>query len=227
MNNKILVRYAIRETMGLVVMAIALFWSAGRINWWQGWAAISVMLVWILATGIVIYRTNPDLFAERLGPRQGAKSWDTVIMSVLGIAQLARYVIAGLDQRNHWSSEFSLSSQLIALALSLLGYALVVWSTYSNAYFSQIVRLQPERKQKVITDGPYRIVRHPAYAGAIIFELVVPVLLGSWWSMIASAFTIILLIIRTSLEDQTLQKELSGYTDYVNHVRFRLIPGIW
>ncbi len=85
MNKKIIVRYSIREAMGLIFMAAALFWSAGRINWWQGWATIGIMLLWIAATGIVIYRTNPDLFAERLGPRLGAKSWDTIIMSLLGI----------------------------------------------------------------------------------------------------------------------------------------------
>ncbi|MBE0688331.1 MAG: isoprenylcysteine carboxylmethyltransferase family protein, partial [Anaerolineaceae bacterium] len=186
MNKKIIIRYSIREAMGLLGMAVALFWSAGRIIWWQGWATIGVMLGWILATGVVIYRTNPDLFAERLGPRKGAKSWDTVIMSLLGIGQLGRYIIAGLDQRFSWSGDFALSSQLFALLLSILGYALVVWATYSNAFFSQIVRLQPERNQKVITDGPYRFVRHPAYAGALLFELVVSFLLGSWWSMLAS-----------------------------------------
>ncbi len=79
----------------------------------------------------------------------------------------------------------------------------------------------------MITDGPYRFVRHPAYAGALLFELVVSILLGSWWSMIASGITVILLIIRTALEDQTLQTELPGYPDYVKQVKFRLIPGVW
>jgi protein-S-isoprenylcysteine O-methyltransferase Ste14 len=227
MNKKIIGRYSLRETMGLVSMAVALFWSAGQINWWQGWATIGVMLAWILATGIVIYRTNPDLFAERLGPRKGSKSWDAVIMSLLGIGQLGRYIIAGLDQRHGWSGEFALLSQLVTLLLCILGYALVVWATYSNAFFSQIVRLQPERSQFVITDGPYHFVRHPAYAGALLFELVVSILLSSWWSMIASAMTVVLLIIRTAIEDQTLQTELQGYMDYVKKVRFRLIPGVW
>lgn len=216
-----------RETMGLVFMAVALFWSAGRINWWQGWATIGVMLAWILGTGVVIFRTNPDLFAERLGPRKGSKTWDAIIMSLLGLAQLGRYIVSGLDQRHGWSSEFPLASQIVALFLCVLGYALVVWATYSNAYFSQIVRLQPERSQKVVTGGPYRFIRHPAYAGALLYELVVSILLGSWWSMIASATTVILLIIRTALEDQMLQTELPGYLDFVNQVRFRLMPGVW
>ncbi|PKO05771.1 MAG: isoprenylcysteine carboxylmethyltransferase family protein [Chloroflexi bacterium HGW-Chloroflexi-3] len=183
--------------------------------------------VWITGAGIVIYRTNPDLFAERLGSRRGGKSWDTIIMSLLGIVQLGRYIIVGLVQRNSWSGEFSFSSQFVALVLCILGYALVVWATYSNAFFSQNVRLQPERSQKVIMDGPYRFLRHPAYVGALLFELVVSILLGSWWSMIASGITVVLLIIRTALEDQTLQTELPGYPDYVKKVRFRIIPGVW
>jgi hypothetical protein len=99
MNPKLVTRYALRETMGTAIMGAALFWSAGRINWWPAWAAIAVMAAWSTATAIVILRFNPALLAERLGPRKGAKPWDTAIMSILGLAQLARYIIAGLDQR--------------------------------------------------------------------------------------------------------------------------------
>jgi hypothetical protein len=85
MNKKIIVRYAVRESMGLVVMGVALFWSAGKINWLPAWAALAVMLAWITATAIVILRFNPALLAERLGPRKGAKAWDTSILEMLGL----------------------------------------------------------------------------------------------------------------------------------------------
>src|SRR5512137_637109 len=129
MDKKIITRYAIRETMGLICMGVALFWSAGTIDWWQGWALLAVMLGWIVATAIVILRTNPSLLAERLGPRKGAKPWDTAIMSALGLVQLARYIVAGLDQRYGWTRGFPLAAQMIALLLCILGYALFVWAT--------------------------------------------------------------------------------------------------
>jgi protein-S-isoprenylcysteine O-methyltransferase Ste14 len=227
MDTKLIARYAIRETMGIVVMGVALFWSAGRIDWWPAWAAIAVMLAWITATATVILRFNPHLLAERLGPRKGAKPWDTAIMSILGLTQLVRYIIAGLDQRYGWTGGFPLAAQIAGLTVSALGYALVVWATASNAYFSQIVRVQSERGHAVATGGPYHYVRHPAYLGAILYELAIPILLASWWALIASGLNAILLIVRTVLEDRTLRVELTGYVGYTRQVRYRLLPGIW
>ncbi|MFZ2421219.1 MAG: hypothetical protein WA029_08720 [Anaerolineae bacterium] len=137
MNTKLMVRYAIRETLGLLGMGVALFWPAGRLDWWPGWAALAVMAAWIAATAITLIRLNPGLLAERLGPRKGAKPWDTAIMNLVGLIQLARYIIAGLDQRYDWTGGLPAAAQLAALALCVLGYALVVWATASNAFFSQ------------------------------------------------------------------------------------------
>ena len=176
---------------------------------------------------IVILRFSPDLLAERLGPRKGAKPWDTAIMSILGLTQLVRYIVAGLDQRYGWTGNFPLVAQIAALIICVLGYALFVWATASNSFFSQIVRIQPERDHTVVTGGPYRYVRHPAYFGAILYELAVPILLASWWALIASGLCSILLILRTSLEDRTLQAELTGYVEYARQTRYRLLPGIW
>ena len=102
-----------------------------------------------------------------------------------------------------------------------------VWATASNAYFSQIVRIQTERGHTVASGGPYRCVRHPAYAGAILYELAVPVLLASAWSAVPSVLAAILLILRTALEDRTLQSELIGYPEYTRKVLYRLLPGVW
>ncbi|HUV67231.1 MAG TPA: isoprenylcysteine carboxylmethyltransferase family protein, partial [Sedimentisphaerales bacterium] len=168
MNAKIILRYAIREVMGTVLMGVALFWSAGRINWWPAWALIVLMLAWSTATAIVILRFNPDLLADRLGPRKGAKPWDLAIMSIIGLTTLVRLIVAGLDQRYGWTSGIPLTAQVAALVVSALGYALVVWATASNAFFSQVVRIQSERSHSVATGGPYRYVRHPAYLGTIL-----------------------------------------------------------
>jgi len=220
-------RYTLRESMGLVITAIALFWSAGRLDWWAAWATLALLAGWVAATGIVILRYNPDLLKERLGPRRGAKRWDTAIIGALGLIELARYIIAGLDQRYGWTGDFPLTIQVCAFILCALGYALFVWSTASNAYFSQVVRIQTERGQKVVSTGPYHYVRHPGYAGAIIAELSVAVLLDSWAALAVSFICVVLLIIRTALEDRTLQGELDGYPEFSKVVRYRLAPGIW
>lgn len=227
MDRKLVVRYIVREVMGLVIMGVALFWPARRLDWWAAWAALAVMAAWVVATAVVIFRFNPGLLAERLGPREGARSWDLAIMSIVGLLQLARYIVAGLDQRYGWTGAFPWAAQGAALILCVLSYVLVVWATASNAFFSQIMRIQSERGHTVATGGPYRYVRHPAYVGTILYELAVPVLLASWWAGIASVVSVPLLILRTALEDRTLQAELAGYAEYAQQVRYRLMPGIW
>ena len=175
MDRKLFTRYAIRETMGLIIMAAILFLSAGRVDWWAAWAAIAVMAGWVIATAFVIVRYNPDLLAERMGPRKGTKRWDTA----------------------------------------------------SNRFFSQIFRVQSERGHEVASGGPYHYVRHPAYVGAIVFEFAMPLLLASWWAWIASVPNVLLLVLRTALEDRALQTELPGYVEYARQVRYRLVPRIW
>ena len=227
MNQKVVVRFCVRELMGVAIIGVALFWAADTINWLPAWAVIAVTAAWSASVFTVIMKTNPDLLAERLGPRKGAKRWDTVIMGIVGMAQLARYIVAGLDHRHSWSGSFSPFVQGLALLLCILGYALITWATASNAFFSQIVRLQPERSHTVATGGPYRRVRHPAYSGGILFDLAVPFLLGSWWALIPSGLSALLFVIRTALEDRTLQTELEGYADYAQKVRYRLVPRLW
>ena len=221
-------RYAIREVLNLVGMGVALFWSAGRLDWWSAWAALAVMAVWTAATAIIVLHYNPDLLAERLGPRKGEKRWDAAIVPLMGLVTLVRYILAGLDQRYGWTGGLPAAVQLVALALCALGYdVLFVWATAANTFFSRIVRIQPERGHTVVTGGPYRYVRHPAYAGAILYELAVPFLLASWPALVASGLSALLLVLRTALEDRTLQAELTGYADYARQVRYRLLPGIW
>ena len=227
MDKKLLARFAFREFMGLLFMALALFWPAGEITWWPGWALIVLTAAWIVATAIVIIRNSPDLLAERLGPRKGAKRWDTTLMSIHGILQLGVLVLSGLDHRYGWSAGISTGAQIAALIVCSLGYALVVWATASNAFFSQIVRIQTERGHTVVTGGPYQYIRHPAYAGGVLTQVATPVLLGSWWALLLGIFDALLFILRTFLEDRTLKADLPGYLEYTRDVRYRLMPGVW
>jgi protein-S-isoprenylcysteine O-methyltransferase Ste14 len=227
MNKKLIALYVLDQILGIVAMAVALFWSAGRIDWWPAWAAIALWLACYTAMDIHLLRLNPDLMAERLTPPKGAKTWDRAILSILRLLQLVRYILAGLDQRYGWTSGFPLTAQIAALIVGVLSYALLIWAMASNAFFSQIVRIQSDRGHTVVTNGPYRYVRHPAYVGMLVFELAMPTLLASWWAIIISGLCAILLLLRTTLEDHTLQAELPGYVNYAQQVRYRLVPGIW
>lgn len=227
MNTRIIALYVLDQILGVVGMAVAVFWSAGRLNWWPAWAAIAVWLATFAAMDILLLRFNPDLMAERLAPPKGAKRWDRAILSILRLTQLARYILAGLDQRYGWTGGFPLAAQFAGLTACVLGHALLTWAMVSNAFFSQIVRIQPDRGHVVATDGPYRYVRHPAYVGLILFELGVSTLLASWWAMAASGLCASLLILRTALEDRSLQAELGGYVAYARRVRYRLVPSVW
>jgi len=227
MNTKLIALYILDQILGIVGMGVALFWSAGRIDWWSAWAAIAVWLVWFTAMDIVILRFNPELMAERLTPPKGAKTWDRAILSILRLTQLVRYILAGLDQRYGWTGGFPLATQIAALTVCVFSIALFTWAMASNTFFSQIVRIQSDHGHVVATGGPYRYVRHPGYMGMILFEFAISSLLASWWAVVAGGLCAILLILRTALEDHTLQAELPGYVDYARQVRYRLLPGIW
>ena len=140
---------------------------------------------------------------------------------------MVMWIVAGLDFRNSWSSGIGSTAQIAALLIVIAGYGLVVWATGTNAFFSQVVRIQSERGHTVISSGPYHYVRHPAYVGMILVMLAAPVMLGSWGALIPGTISAVLMIIRTLLEDKTLQAELPGYIEYTQHVRYRLVPGIW
>jgi protein-S-isoprenylcysteine O-methyltransferase Ste14 len=227
MNKKVVAFYFLGEVLSVAGMGVAVFWSAGRIDWWPAWAAIAVWLVSMAAIGVVLLRFHPELMAERLSPPKGAKSWDRALVSILRLTQLARYILAGLDQRYGWTGRFPLAAQIAALALCSLGFALWGWATASNGFFSQVVRIQSDRSHAVATGGPYRYVRHPGYAGMILLDLALGALFASWPALNAGGVCALLLILRTALEDRTLQAELPGYADYARQVRYRLVPGIW
>jgi protein-S-isoprenylcysteine O-methyltransferase Ste14 len=168
------IRWAIRETMGVIMSALILFLCAERWDWLWGWIAVIILAGWVGATALTVIPKNPALLAERVGPRKGAKAWDTAIMSIVGLIILAVYVVAALDIRNGWTVNFSIAVQIASVFITGLGYALVVWATATNAYFSLIVRIQEERGHTVVTSGPYRFVRHPGYVGSILAYLGTP-----------------------------------------------------
>jgi protein-S-isoprenylcysteine O-methyltransferase Ste14 len=216
-----------REIMGVVLTAVLLFWPAGRLDWPMGWVMVGLMTAWVAGTAFVLITRSPELIADRLGPKKGSKTWDTIILSFFGVTMVSRFVVAGFDMRYGWSSGISLPVQLVMFGIAAAGYALLVWATASNAFFAQTVRIQQERGQTVATGGPYGFVRHPGYVGTILTELATPLMLGSCWALIPGALGAGLMVLRTALEDRTLRGELEGYEEYSRSVRYRLAPGVW
>jgi protein-S-isoprenylcysteine O-methyltransferase Ste14 len=222
-------KWILQAALGLVAYGLILFLPAGRVDWIWGWAQLIVVALFMAAHPLLLIPINPELLAEReKGFRdEGVKSWDKWIAGLAAGTLLPLWVVAGLDVRFHWTGGMPLIFHLCGLLANILGYGLFLWAMVSNAFFAEGVRIQQERGHSVATGGPYRYVRHPGYAGAILAALATPFLLGSLWALIPAALSATLYVVRTSLEDRTLREELPGYGDYAKQTRWRLLPGVW
>jgi protein-S-isoprenylcysteine O-methyltransferase Ste14 len=202
----------------------------GDFGWWQAW----VYSLLIVTTGpggrIWAERRHPGLLAERqdMEKIQGAKAWDKVLAPLMALSvSFPLVIVAGLDYRFGWSPEFPVWLIVLGFLLVSLGYAFAAWALIENRFFSSVVRIQMDRGHVVCDSGPYRVVRHPGYAGNVLALPGMVLALSSIWTLIPAAVALVIAVIRTVLEDQTLQDELPGYRDYAGHVRYRLIPGVF
>jgi protein-S-isoprenylcysteine O-methyltransferase Ste14 len=211
----------------LVMLGAILFISSGQLDWVMAWVYLGTFLLGVIINGVILFRVNPSVIAERAEPGAGVKGWDRWISIIGAVTGLSALVVSGLDRRFGWSAALPLGLQIAALALLLLGSFFSSWAMIVNAFFSTAVRIQEERGHAVVSRGPYRLVRHPGYSGWIVGNAMVPLVLGSLWALIPGLVAALLLAVRTALEDRTLQNELDGYREYAQRVRFRLFPGIW
>jgi len=201
-----------------------------RWNWWEAWVFALILFLGFIFSRLLAARKHPGIIAERANSlqREDAKSWDKFLAPLMALGGIVVPLMAGLDERFNFSPQpFSLPIKIAAIAVMILAYVFSSWAMIENAYFSGIVRLQTDRGQTVCSSGPYRWLRHPGYVGAVWSYLAMPFLLDSKWALIPVGVLLIVTIIRTKLEDQTLQAELPGYSDYAVKVKYRLFPGIW
>jgi protein-S-isoprenylcysteine O-methyltransferase Ste14 len=213
-----------------LLFPMILFIAAGRLNWVWAWVYVGVVVFFTFVSRIIVIRTNPDLIAERAQSldREDVRGWDRLILFfLLLIGPLTMMIVAGLDERFGGAPQISVALRLVALAIMVLGYTVGTWAMAVNRYYSAVVRIQKDRDQTVVTDGPYRFVRHPSYATGNVASLMIPILLGSLWALIPTILVVLGTIIRTALEDKTLLEELDGYKEYAARVRYRLLPGVW
>ncbi len=225
-----IVRWIVEAALGWLGYGALLFVAAGRLDWGWGWALLGVLAAFLAAHPLLLVPINPELLAEReKGIREaGTRRWDRRLTLLGGgLLPIASWLVAALDRRWGWTGPLPPGWHVAGLLLTLLGYALFLWAMTANAFFAEGVRIQEERGHRPATGGPYRAVRHPGYAGAILSFVSTPLLLGSPWALLPAAGAAALYVVRTWLEDRTLIDELPGYREYAQQTRYRLVPRIW
>jgi protein-S-isoprenylcysteine O-methyltransferase Ste14 len=221
------VKLVAQGLFSLVLVLAMLFLSAGRLTYWQGWVFCGVTIL-LVVIQIFLFSGKGSLVQERMRPGAGMKWWDKIFYSLYIPAFFAVVIVASLDAgRFGWSTQFSPVVYIAGYLLYLFAMYIISWGMWTNMFFSSVVRLQNDRGHEVVQSGPYRFVRHPGYVGGILMAISISLVLGSLWGLVPAGVVFILLIIRTYLEDTTLQKELDGYSDYTKKVKYRLLPGIW
>jgi protein-S-isoprenylcysteine O-methyltransferase Ste14 len=225
--QKGITRRFVQIAFQIALIVGTLFISSGKLDWNWAWLYIGIYVLGIAINASFMLRTRRELIAERAGGQENVKDWDRMIVRITAPVWIVMMIIIGLDERWGWSPEFSLGLHWLGFALVVVGNVLVIWAMLTNAFFSSRVRIQYDRGHTVVIDGPYRFVRHPGYTGFSLSQIGLPIMLGSLWGIIPGVMLTIAIIVRTILEDRTLQEELEGYRSYAERVRHRLIPGIW
>lgn len=212
-----------QAVVGFSVLAGLLFLSAGTLRYWQAWVYIGVVMAATIVVGGWLYFTDRDLFERRTRTREtepAQRRFGVMIM----VAFVAMLTLAGLDRRFGWS--FVPAAAVIAADLGMVvGYVLFALVLRENSYASRVIELHAG--QRVIATGPYRHVRHPMYSAALLMFLAAPVALGSWWALLPAIALPFLLALRIRNEEEVLARGLPGYSEYMERVRHRVIPGVW
>jgi protein-S-isoprenylcysteine O-methyltransferase Ste14 len=209
---------------------LVLLVCGGDVGWWQAWLYALLILTTGIGGRIWAEQRHPGLLAERQSTEiiKSAAAWDKVLAPLMALSLAYPVVIvAGLDHRYGWSPAFPLWLIVIGFIMITLGYTFAAWAVAENRFFFSVVSIQIDRGHVVCDSGPYRMVRHPGYAGNILPLPGIVLALGSAWTLIPAAVALIITVIRTALEERTLQEELPGYREYARRVRYRLIPGIY
>jgi protein-S-isoprenylcysteine O-methyltransferase Ste14 len=213
----------VRLLAAVVLLGAIFFLTAGTVRYWEAWGFMAVSLLPASLYAAHLLRHNPALLERRLKAREKEPQQKRIVaLSMLAI--VATFLLPGLDKRLGWSC-VPVWLVVAADVVILLGYLLFVLTLRQNEYAARTVEVEPG--QRVVTSGPYSLVRHPMYLGATLIYAAAPLALGSYWALIPAALFPLLLVARLLNEEQVLLRDLDGYADYCKSVRHRLIPGIW
>jgi len=222
--NKDIIRRLIQVLVILVIQLFLVFIAAGTLKLVWVFAFIACSFLILVINFIVV---PLDVIKERGSKKKNVKKWDKIISGINAAPSLGLYIVSGLDLRFEWTGAISIWIHAVGLILLFSSSMLFTWSMVSNSFFSTMVRIQDDRNHTVASKGPYKYVRHPGYVAFILMSISTPLVFGSIYALICSLMTMILMIIRTNLEDKTLQKELDGYGAYTLQVKYKLIPYLW
>ena len=227
-KRKLWITLVIRMPLFVGLQVLILFVSAGRIDILRVWIYLILICVYVSVSTPILYRFNPELIYQRAhGSRHGTKSWDKFLMPIIVVLPYFQLAVIGLDVgRFRWST-LGANFAVIGVLLYVFASVLMNWAAITNRYFEPTVRIQKERGHQVVTGGPYKIIRHPGYLAGILFPVSITFIIGSVFGLIPAGISAVLITVRTALEDRTLQKELSGYSEYSKRVRYRLLLGVW
>ena len=220
---KLLINALTKFTCGLLLVGLLLILPAGTFAYPWGWLLVGLLFVPMLIAGFVMLFRAPDFLAKRLDAKE-KQAAQKGVLAFSGLMFVAGFVVAGLDFRFGWS-QMPLWVVIAASVLFLAAYVLYAEVMRENAYLSRTIKV--EEGQTVVDTGLYGIVRHPMYAVTVLLFLMMPLVLGSWYALIAFAFYPVIIIVRLTDEEKLLTKELPGYAAYKEKVKYRLIPCIW
>lgn len=218
---------ALRTVAGIGLFFVIFFVPAGSFRWPQAWVFLALYLSAVAGFFVWTKKKDPGLLKERISPQKNVKAWDRKILRVYSLFLAVLPIVAGLDAVRFRWSHLPFGLNLLGFAGLVLTMLLAFWATRENTFASSVVRIQTDRGHRVCSTGPYAYVRHPMYIAVILMAVSLPPALGSRYAFIPAVVIVGLFILRTALEDKTLQEELPGYKDYAQKVRFRLIPGVW
>jgi protein-S-isoprenylcysteine O-methyltransferase Ste14 len=217
----------LRATFGIALLLAVFFVPAGTLRWPQAWVFLALYLSAVAGFFSWAKKKDPALLKERASPQKDVKPWDRTLIRAYSVFLVAMPIMAGLDAVRFRWSRVPFGLILFGFAGLILAMLLVFWVMRENTFASSVVRIQTERGHRVCSTGPYQYVRHPMYVAVILSVVCLPVAMGSLFALVPALVIVGLFILRTSLEDKTLQAELLGYKEYARKVRFRLIPGVW
>jgi protein-S-isoprenylcysteine O-methyltransferase Ste14 len=200
---------------------------AGRVDWPAAWFFLALLAVYLALGGWWFFRHDPELLEERMTTAPNAPHWDRLFVRIYWIVLPTFFTTAALDAGRFCWSDMPAAIQVIGAAAIVGAFVVIWWCTAANHFLSSNARIQIERGQRVVQDGPYRFVRHPMYTSIIVLMIGMALILGSWLAVVPALLIAVLLVVRTSLEDRMLKTELAGYREYASRVPERLIPGVW
>jgi len=222
-SRQLLIKVLIRLALAIIVLGLIFFLPAGSIKFWEAWAYMGILFIPMIFVLIYLLKKDPELLERRMKMKEKEEPQKVFIKLSLLVFFIA-FIIPGFDYRFEWS-EVLFIVIIIADLFIFIGYLLFFLVLKENTYASRIIEV--EKGQKVISTGPYAIIRHPMYVAVLMMYVLSPLALGSYWAVLAVLPLPVLVIFRIKSEEKILRDKLPGYREYTQKVKYRLIPYIW